>query len=309
MVRHAFIDLGTNSALLLVVEFDPLSSYRVICDEARICRLGEGLHESPYLREAARRRTVEILTEYHVRCEREGVAHVTLVGTEACRRAQNIDVFKQEITAATGWTLNVITPQQEATLSYEAAYCDFKETLSALPLVVDPGGGSTEVMVQTDAGSLQYVSMPIGSVVLTEQFIHHDPPTQDERVALTTHLDDIFHQYLSHFPKHRPLIALAGTATSLAAIDLKLESYDGDRVQGYRLPHERLHHHCDVLWQLPLEKRQSIIGLHPERAPLIPAGALLLARLAHFLNSSECLISDRGVRYGLVYQSMKEIPL
>ena len=234
-------------------------------------------------------------------CRALDVDRVTLVGTEACRRAHNIAHLAQAIHARFAWHLDVISPQQEATLSYRAAVRDFVHTDDASPVVIDPGGGSTEFIVQSETGeSLQMASLLIGSVILTETFLKHDPPTSAEIQALQTHVTALLHTHLAEFPKQRPLIALAGTATSLAAIDLTLDSYDGARVQGHPVSRARLNALTDQLCRLPLAQRQTLTGLHPDRAPVLPAGALALACIMSFFDCDGYLTSDRGLRYGLL---------
>lgn len=303
-MRRAVIDLGTNSALLLIVDTGEVATgalpFAVLHDEARVCRLGEGLHESSVLRESARKRVLEVLIDYKKTCDRLQVDSVILIGTEACRRATNCDTFAEEIKNATGWTLTVITPEQEAHFSYQAAYADFKGYFSQTPLVVDPGGGSTEFIYRTDQGKLAYTSLPIGSVVLTERYLLTDPPQEEEIKNLRAHVDDLFASHLSRFPKGLPLIALAGTATSLAAIDQSLAPYDGNRVQGYRLSLTHLRAITRRLCHASLEERKTIPGLHPDRASVMPGGALIIERILDFFKADECYISDRGVRYGIL---------
>lgn len=303
-MRRAIIDLGTHSVLLLIIDDtvpqSPRLPFTVIADLMRICRLGEGLYVHHILLKSAQERVFSSLTEYKTLCDKYGVEDVTLLGTEACRRAKNCDEFRRAIWKKFAWTLTVISAETEASLAYLGACLDFKDMKN--PIVIDPGGGSTEFIYEEKIGKLISVSIPIGSVVLSEQFVHHDPPLPGEYRDLSEHVDAELQNSLKTFPRAHPLIALAGTATTLAAIALSLAHYDSGKIQGYCLLENTLSQINARLWRLSVAERRTIPGLHPGRAEVILGGALLLLRILAFFGTDRVWVSDRGVRYGFAFK-------
>lgn len=302
-MKRAIIDLGTHSALLLIIDEStpsPPLPFTVLGDEARICRLGEGLHRSRQLSLAACERTLAVLREFKAHCAAHAVAEMVVVGTEACRRADNSGDLGRMIAQDLGLQLEIISPDAEARLSFRAATFDFGREPRP-PVVIDLGGGSTEFIYQQHE-DLVSVSIPMGSVVLTEKFLTTDPPTPSEKQALSQEIRTTLKRQLAVFPYRGPMIALAGTATTLAAIDLGLGSYDPIGVQGHSLKADHLARMIGQLFSLPLEKRKKIQGLHPDRAEVILGGAVLLEEILRFFGEDHCRVSDRGLRYGLALQ-------
>ncbi len=313
-MKRAVIDLGTHSALLLVLDRnfeDPGTSFRVVCDEARICRLGEGLHHSDHLNPEAQERAISTLAEFAALAKAHGSEDVTLIGTAACRRAKNIAPFIREIKMRTGLVLEVASPTLEAQYSYLGATLSQPKGPHSSPLVLDPGGGSTELICRTQAGEYRSLSLPVGSVILTERYLQSDPPTQAEKAALRHAIEALLHSELRAFADtldpSAPLVALAGTVTTLAAIDLELDPYDSQKVEGYRLSETRLSEIVDRLFALPLKARLAIRGLHPQRAEVILGGSLLVLEILRFLKRPSLTVSDRGLRFGVALGSVPTV--
>ncbi|MBI2346767.1 MAG: Ppx/GppA family phosphatase [Deltaproteobacteria bacterium] len=308
----AAIDVGTNSVLLLVVRQDANGVIEVLANEARITRIGEGIGTSHALKPEAMARTLSVLKEYSAICRMHGAATVSAVGTAAFRRVANGQQFLDQVRAACGFDLEIISGQREAQLSYLAAATDFGPDL----LVCDIGGGSTEYIWRS-AGktAITAISLPLGSVTLHETFCHSDPINdadyEQTRMAilseLTTHLGSRHGGGAGLIADRRPdqLVALAGTATTLAAMCLQLREYRHWEVHGKPLTLAEIETLRDTLRARTIAERKQLPGLEPARADVILPGAILLAETMNLLDYDQVTISDRGVRWGLVYEQCK----
>jgi exopolyphosphatase/guanosine-5'-triphosphate,3'-diphosphate pyrophosphatase len=294
-MRVAAIDVGTNTALLTIAEGD-----RPIVDRAEIVRLGEGLDKSGRLKDEAIARTVAVVEEFAQLIAQHQCERVAAVTTEAVRKAANGGDFVARASAAlaaVGGHMEVIDGEREARLSWRAVASSFP-TLQGPRSVVDIGGGSTEVIVgEREVEGV--ISLPIGSVRLTERIVAHDPPTADEAARLATTVDDA----LVHAPKPRgALVGIAGTVTTLAAMAQRLDQYDASRVHGATLSRAEVDGLVAMLGTTPLADKQRTPGLPPKRADVIFAGAVILQRVMARAAVDECLVSDRGIRWGLIYE-------
>lgn len=298
----ATIDIGTNSVLLLIAEVDGDGSVRVALNRATVTRLGEGLSAGGVIADAAAERTLDCLCQYWELCTQHGVRQVAAVGTSTLRTATNAADFLLVVQKALGLEIEVLSAEREAELAYRACARDFGNDV----VVIDLGGGSTELIGKDAEGALRSTSLPVGCVSLTEQFLKADPPVEAEIVALRNYLRELLGHKLDPCilsrPHDRHPVATAGTATTLAAMQLKLPEYDPVRVHGQRLSIDDLRDRADALRALPLAERRHLPGLAPERADVILAGAELLGALMSFLGYAVITISDRGLRWGLFYE-------
>jgi exopolyphosphatase/guanosine-5'-triphosphate,3'-diphosphate pyrophosphatase len=294
-VRIAAIDVGTNTALLTVAD-----GARAIDERAEIVRLGEGLDRTGRLDEAAIARTVAVVARFAEAIDGHGCARVAAVTTEAVRKAANGGDFvarASAVLARVGARMEVIDGEREARLSWRAVSGSFPSLVGARS-VVDIGGGSTELIVG-DREIDRVMSLPIGSVRLTERIVAHDPPTAEEAARLTATVDEA----LAAAPVPRgTLVGIAGTVTTLAAMAQRLGSYDAERVHGSTLSRAAVEALVASLGSTPLADKRRTPGLDPKRADVIWAGAVILARVMARGNIDECLVSDRGIRWGLVYE-------
>jgi exopolyphosphatase / guanosine-5'-triphosphate,3'-diphosphate pyrophosphatase len=298
-VRLATIDIGTNTTLLLVAEVSA-TSVTVLAERAEITRLGRGIGSDGGLGRPGIERTLAVLAEYAALAATCGAA-VHAIGTEALRRAPNAQDFLTPAAAILGGAVEVIDGDREAALSFLAASRSFPQLLAGTALVVDIGGGSTEIVV-AQAGSVAWrESLPIGSVRLTERHIKGDPATATQVGAVTGEIA----QQLAAVPFPAPPLALigtAGTVTSLAAMSLGLGSYDPTLVHGHRLTLAALEHEIARLRTSTQPERERMVGLDPKRADVILAGALILRQIAAAAGTAEIRVSDRGVRWGLLHE-------
>lgn len=296
-MRVATIDCGTNTVLLLVAEVRPGQTPRTVAIEERleITRLGQGLDQSGELREEAMVRTLAALQGHAERARALGAAQVVAVGTESLRAARNSEAFLARAAAA-GVPLRVLSGDEEAWASFRSVVASLPPPAGGLWSVLDIGGGSTELIV--GAGRPRaYRSVPIGSVRLTERLLAHDPPTAAERALLQRTIDDA----LAQLPAPQgALCGLAGTVTTVAALHLGMAVYDKARIDGLHLPVAAIAAQVERLAALPLAARRELPGLDPRRADVIYAGAEILHRMALRAGVSEVVVSDRGVRWGVL---------
>jgi len=298
----AAIDCGTNTVLLTIAARGGETLVPVI-ERAEITRLGEGLARTGELSASAIDRTLAVFEAYAAEIAAHRCSRVLAVGTEALRRASNGHAVVARIDAIlsrVGGALEIIAGAREAALSYAAVRGSFPE-LRGPRTVVDIGGGSTELVVG-DAQVEGVVSLPIGSVVLTETYAPSDPPSATEQAALVRAIDDA----LGNAPPLRgTIVGIAGTVTTFAAIALGLADYDGARVHGHVLTKATLDREVSRLGALPLAERRRIPGLQPKRADVIYAGGVILSRVLARAGATECVVSDRGVRWGLLYEAAR----
>ena len=245
-----------------------------------------------------------MLREY-AEVARRHQARIAAIGTEALRRAPNADEFLGPAAEILGAPVEVIDGDREAALTYRAVAASFPALGSMA--VVDIGGGSTEIVVADGNEPRFHTSLPIGSVRLTERHVHADPPAPRDVAAIAQAVDEALGKV--PFPERAiPLVGVAGTVTSLAAMAQNLESYDPARVHGYRLSRAALSQQLDRLRAAPQEERERMHGLDPRRADVILAGAVILERIAHHARAPEIIVSDRGIRWGLLYELLADKP-
>lgn len=298
----ATLDIGTNTTLLLVARVTPGGALERIEEGAEITRLGRGIGAGGALGEEGIARTLGALRAYAAIAGRHQ-ATIAAVGTEALRRAPNAGAFLDPAAEILGAPVEVIDGGREAALTFQAVADAFPETLAGALVVVDIGGGSTEIVIAVRGAVKFNVSLPLGSVRLTERFIRHDPPRPDEIAALTAAVDDALRVPFP-VPVSTPitLVGVAGTVTSLAAMAEALVSYDPARVHGYRLSQAALAEQVARLRVGTQAARERIVGLDPRRADVILAGALILQRIAAAAAAVEVRVSDRGIRWGLMHE-------
>jgi exopolyphosphatase / guanosine-5'-triphosphate,3'-diphosphate pyrophosphatase len=302
------IDIGTNTTLLLVARLERGVPPERIEERAEITRLGRGIGAGGALGAEAIDRTLGVLREFAALARRHE-ARIAAVGTEALRRAPNALAFLEPAVEILGSPVEVIDGAREAALTFRAVAEAFPDALAGALSVVDIGGGSTEIVIATRGVVRFEVSLPLGSVRLTERFIRHDPPRPDEIAAVTAAVDEALVGVPFPVPAAQPvtLVGVAGTVTSLAAMSEALGSYDPARVQGYRLSSAALDEQIARLRVGTQAARERIVGLDPRRADVILAGALILQRIAAAARVSEVRVSDRGIRWGLLHELASQI--
>ncbi len=299
-MRVAVLDLGTNSFLMTIAEIIDCKVERVLAEYCEIVRIGKGLRETGKISNSSIDRGLTALKYYSDEMKRHSVEKVAAVGTSALREAKNSREFIHLVREKLGIDIEVISGEREALLTWKGSVTGIELPPSSSPVVVDIGGGSTEFVWNKGRARL---SIPFGVVKGFESYLKSDPPTKDEISKLREEFRGLLRRDLSNRIAPSPLvIAVAGTATTVLAIAKGVEPYDPAEIHGYKLTLSQLKETISLLTSLPLEDRKKIPGLHPGRADVIIAGAVLLEEVFLFLNISEAIISDRGVRYGLALE-------
>jgi exopolyphosphatase / guanosine-5'-triphosphate,3'-diphosphate pyrophosphatase len=290
-MRVAAIDLGTNTTRLLVGDVvdgrvDPLVR------RSTITRLGEGVDARRRLLPFPIARVRNCLVDYRRELESLGAERALLVATSAVRDAENGEAFLGEIEWSYGFATRLMTGEDEADLTRQGV-----GELGVGTVIVDVGGGSTELVSSADR-----ISTNLGSVRLTERFLGSDPPTAEELAEVG---DAIRAVLAEHAVSATYGVGVAGTVTSLAALDLGLIEYDSNRVHGHLLSRDAVRAQLDRLAALPLAARRQVPGLEPERAPVIVAGAAILLALMHYLGLREIAVSERDLLDGAALEAAK----
>jgi exopolyphosphatase/guanosine-5'-triphosphate,3'-diphosphate pyrophosphatase len=300
-VRVAVVDIGTNSTRLLVAD---VAGGRIAAELERITtvtRLGVGVDADGRLREDAMQRVFATLDEYQVAIERHRVDSALAVLTSAVRDSANGADFAETVSARFGFATHVLSGDEEARLTFLGARSE-RDPLDSTPtLVLDIGGGSTEVVIGSGARGVGFhVSTQAGVVRQTERHVHSDPPGAAELDELAEDVRSILDRGVPADQRDRvqQAIAVAGTATSLAAITLELEPYDPERVHGYVLGRSEIEQILVRLAGLTLEQRAEVPGLQPGRAPTIVAGAVILLEVLALFGIAQVEVSEHDILRG-----------
>jgi exopolyphosphatase / guanosine-5'-triphosphate,3'-diphosphate pyrophosphatase len=305
-MRIAVADLGTNSTRLLVADVAPDGRLTQLERHTTVTRLGEGVDGSGRLAPAAMQRVYDTLTTYREIADAAGAERRIAVATSAVRETDNGPELAAHVRDRIGFDVRTIDGDEEARLTFLGSTSERPGHAAAgadapTTLVIDIGGGSTELVSgQPGAAPAFHVSTRLGSVRQTERHLRHDPPRHDELEALADEACVILADALPATVKTNVghVIAVAGTPTSLAAIDQELDPYDPERVDGYVLELATAERILAELAVLPLERRRELAGLHPERAPTIVAGVAILVEALRLIGVREVEVSEADILDG-----------
>src|SRR5438067_2671801 len=293
----AGVDCGTNSTRLLVSEDGTKTIERLM----RITRLGQGVDATGKLAPEAVDRTLDVLREFRQVMDTHGAKRVRMTATSAARDAANRDEFFTAAEDIVGVRPELLTGDEEGRLSFIGATSQLDPADGPF-LVVDIGGGSTEFAVGTSDPEA-VLSLDIGCVRLTEKFVHHDPPAPEERSQLVwvtrAYLEDVAREIPAALEAKR-FVGLAGTVSTVAAVEQGLAEYDTDKIHHFVLTRQAAE---DVFRTLATEKRADRIhnpGLEEARADVIVAGTAILVAVMRFVDFGECLVSEADILDGLV---------
>lgn len=302
-VRVGVVDLGTNSTRLLIADVAADGRIRELDRRSQVTRLGEGVDATGALADAAVARVVATLAAYRDAMDEAGVAPDARVGvlTSAVRDARNGAAFTATVRERFGLDAATIPGEEEARLSFLGATHRHDQADGAPLLVFDIGGGSTELVVGTRGQVDFHVSTRAGVVRQTERHIRHDPPRPHELQALAAELRAILADQVP--PAVRAgataAIGVAGTATSLAAIAQELEPYDPARVHGAVVQLAEAELQLARLAQMDLDERRRVPGLHPDRAPTIVAGVVILIEVLRAFALDRFAVSEHDILHGV----------
>ena len=299
-MRVAAVDLGTNSTRLLVADVDD-GRLDEVSRRQKITRLGEGVDEHKRLFPVPIARVRNVLTDFRREAERLGAERTLAVATSAVRDAENGEAFLGEIEWSYGFQTRLLSGHEEAQLTFRGASTG--RAVAEDTLVIDIGGGSTELVVGGPDGLRFHDSLDLGGVRLTERFLHSDPPTEEELEACGAAVRALLAERVPREVRPRTAIGVAGTITSLAALDLGLAEYDPDRVHGHRLSREGVLRQLERLASLPLAERRELPALDPDRAPVIVAGTVILREVLDHFGLDGLEASERDILDGAALEA------
>jgi exopolyphosphatase/guanosine-5'-triphosphate,3'-diphosphate pyrophosphatase len=301
----AVVDIGSNSTRLLIAERSD-GRVRELVRETQVTRLGAGVDADGRLREDAMQRVYDTLERYRREIERHHCRAAVAVLTSAVRDSANGQQFAETIRERYALEPHVLTGDEEARLTFLGATGERDPDDRRPTLVIDIGGGSTEMVIGTGHEVEFHVSTQAGVVRQTERHLNHDPPTAAELGELAADVRSIIEQAVPAQWRQgvEHAIAVAGTATSLAAIAQRLDPYDPKRVHGYRLDGDEARRILDELASMPVAQRREVPGLHPDRAPTIVAGVTIFLEVLDLFGLRQIEISEhdilRGAALGLI---------
>lgn len=299
--RVAVIDVGSNSTRLLVADVD--GGVSVVERYSRVTRLGRGVDLSGQLSDEAIEAACAAIADYVEICKEANAEQVVAIATSAVRDASNGDAFVAELRERFALSARLLDGEEEARLTYRGATAEQPPTTPTL--VIDIGGGSTEMIVGIGEQVAFHDSLQAGVVRHTERHISGDPPTASELEALAGDVRALIEAALKGHDGARASsgIAVAGTPTSLSAIELELEPYDPARVHGHVLSLETIQRLLSRLASAPLDERAAIPGLHPDRAPTIIAGGVILIEAMRAFGLEQIQASEHDILYGMALET------
>jgi exopolyphosphatase / guanosine-5'-triphosphate,3'-diphosphate pyrophosphatase len=304
----AGIDIGTNTLRLLVAETGP-DTFKELCSERRITRLGQDLDRTGMLSRDARQRSISALLDFRDDIRRHDVLHTAAIGTSALRKASNTLEFVDDVKKRIGLDIRVITGEEEARLTFlgvsrmlRGVHRATSDDRFRSSLVIDIGGGSTEIIMTRPGTEPEVVSLALGAVYLTERFIEHDPPSRDELELLrrTIRAELSVHDKVLGQDPAGDLVGTAGTITTLAAMEQKLTEYDPEKINRFLLTRKAIDGIVTVLSRSMLKERKKMPGLESGREDIILAGTIVAQEIMERYGHTMMIVSDWGLREGII---------
>jgi exopolyphosphatase / guanosine-5'-triphosphate,3'-diphosphate pyrophosphatase len=299
--RVAAVDCGTNSIRLLIAQVGADGVLADLDRRMQIVRLGQGVDATGRLAPEALERTFSAAREYATAIAAAAVDGIRVVATSATRDASNLEEFEVGMTEIFGVSPEVVPGEVEAALSFAGATAGMTAAGVLAPyLVVDIGGGSTEFVLGTEAPTAAR-SVNVGCVRMRERWLTEDPPTPEQIEAATADIDAAIASAAEAVPlgQAASLIGVAGTVTTLTAIALGLQTYDPEAIHRARVPAAKVRAVAQRLLSLRREERAAIPAMHPGRADVIGAGALVLDRVLHAVGGVDLIASEHDILDGI----------
>ena len=302
--RVAVVDLGSNTTRLLIAEVAD-GTVTEVDRRTEITALGKGVDQSGHLSDDAIDRVLDAVTTYHEAIEEAGVDRALAFATSAVRDAANGDDLCGPLRDRFGLEVQTITGEEEARMTFLGA-TSHRAPDEDPALVIDVGGGSTELVVGVAGEQPAFIATTqAGSVRQTDRHLERDPPTHEELAELRGDVASILVDAvpLALRGSVRTGIAVAGTATSLAAIDQELDPYDPAKVEGYRLTRDDCERMLAMLASMPLAEREQVTGLEPARAPTIVAGVAVLVEAMRAFGLDAVTVSEADILHGAALEA------
>ncbi len=294
------VDIGTNSTRLFLAEVEDGRVGKVLERHTEVTRLGAGVDADGRLSDDGMQRVFAVLDEYARLIERHGADRAVAVLTSAVRDAANGGEFASTVHERWGLEPHVLSGEEEARLTFLGATSERDPSDRTPTVVIDIGGGSTELVIGSGHEMRFHVSNQAGVVRQTERHLQADPPAPDEMAALAADVREVLHDGVpgSWRRSVAHAIGVAGTATSMASIAQELEPYDPDKVEGYIVSSSECREILDRLAGVTLEERRRVRGLHPDRAPTIVAGGIILLETLDLFGLDRLEVSEHDILRG-----------
>jgi exopolyphosphatase/guanosine-5'-triphosphate,3'-diphosphate pyrophosphatase len=297
--RYAVIDVGTNSVKFHIGEREADGGWRRVVDRAEPTRLGEGLHETGRLNPDPIRRTVEAIAEMAEQARQHDAVAVVAVGTAGLRMAPNAADLLDAAAARSGVTIEIISGEEEGRLAYLAAKAGLGGLADGAVVVFDTGGGSSQLTFGHGDRVDEQFSVPVGAVRFTERYGLAGVVSEAGLTAALEAIDADLSR-LDGRPAPDAVVGMGGGVTNLAAVKLGLTRYDPDQVQGTALRRDDIDEQIELFRTRDTSQRAEIVGLQPQRADIILAGACIVRTILTKLRAESFTVSDRGLRHGLL---------
>ncbi|MCC7263620.1 MAG: Ppx/GppA family phosphatase [Candidatus Latescibacteria bacterium] len=298
---RAVVDLGTNTALMVTGRRGPEGRIEVLDDAHAVARLGKGVDAQRRIADETMDRVCLLLAGYRDRARALGAEQIRVYGTSALRDAANKAEFIARVGRDTGLELVEVSGKEEADLTFRGAA--FGLELPPRYAVIDIGGGSTELAVGEAEHVQAAVSLDVGAVRVTERFFPQLPPTAEELDAATAMVGQVL-EGLFPYPEGTTLVGVAGTVTTLGALDRNVPRFDAEELNGHFLVASQVEQWSARLLAMPAESIRQLPQVHEQRADIIGAGSLILRLVLARLRVPGLVVSTRGIRYGLLLRDL-----
>src|SRR6056297_1061699 len=297
----ASIDIGTNSVLLLVAKSSN-EDIEVLEEKQAVPRLGKGVDTDKNLHPDSCDRVVEVLKKYKAHLEEnypQAANDVVVTATSAVRDSSNREEFLNQIYQEAGWRVQLLTGEEEAQTTYTGAISVLKDQNENF-VVLDIGGGSTEIALGKQLQLSSGISVDMGSVRFSERYLKSDPPKKEELETLRTEVNSLLKTKSFNLKKYR-LVGVAGTVTSIAAIELGLDEYNASRINGYLLKKKSVEEFIDEFYKITSDEiEQKYSPFLTGRGDVITGGLIILHEFMNHFNFDELIVSTGGIRHGIL---------
>lgn len=311
MKKYASIDIGTQTIRLLVCELDSSGKLLPLLRDQTITRLGEGLNRRKIMQEPAIQRALACLKLFITRAKDLGVEEIFAAATSCVRSARNGKQFLDTIHRALGILPCLLSGEKEAALTLKGVQSVF-QYIQGPAIIIDIGGGSTEIILTQDGALTKTESLPLGVIHLTEKHLKHDPPLQIELQALQENISSLLASQSTVLAAvdrlsndHPRLVGTAGTITTLAAMDVKMTAYDPEKINGHLLSRQTITNLYQKMIPIPSRARLKLAGLEKGRETVILSGTLVVLAIMDLLAIHEMRVSDAGLLEGVLLDGIE----
>jgi len=303
-MKIATIDIGTNTVLLLIAEIEE-GSIKTLAYEQRTPRIGKNVDAEGVIGKPAFARVIDVFSEYYKIIKKHHVDKVTAFGTSVLREAANKNEFVNFIKKENGIDIEILDGQDESFWTYRGAISGI--TSDEKMVVIDIGGGSTEISEGTLKAVTSTNSFNVGAVRISERYFRNNPPAPAEIQLATDFVKNALSKLTDCNYSDATLIGVAGTPTTLASIDLGILQFDVEKISGYKLSFERINSIFQKLCKMRSDEIRELSDATEGRADIITAGTLILTEFMKFGNFTGLTVSERGVRYGIAIREWEKL--